>query len=137
MLLDTPNPAEFPTTSGAFDRSYNGYYDCFVAKLAMTAAPPPTNTPTRTPTRTPTATPTSTPTPTATPLGPWAAWHTGDLPLFVPPAGTAAVVQYGNMATPVPFAAYVSGVALFDTGAIERDEHNQHNAAGRQRIPTR
>ena len=48
----------FPTTLGAFDRSYNGEVDAFVAKLAMGAFPPPTET------STPTATATASPTPT-------------------------------------------------------------------------
>ena len=38
----------FPTTLGAFDRSYNGEVDAFVAKLAMGAFPPPTETSTPT-----------------------------------------------------------------------------------------
>lgn len=111
-VMGSTNSRDFPTTPGAFDRSHNGGDDAFVAKLAMIEAPPPTRTPTATPTRTPTSTP------TATPLGPWAAWHAGDLPLLVPPIGVDAVVDYGNMATPVPLAAHVAGAALFDTGAI-------------------
>ena len=37
---------------------------------------------------------------------------------LVPPNGVNAVVKYGNMATPVPLTAHVSGAALFDTGTI-------------------
>ena len=36
----------------------------------------------------------------------------------MPPNGVVAVVDYGNMATPVPLRAQVAGAALFDTGAI-------------------
>jgi hypothetical protein len=42
----------------------------------------------------------------------------GDLPLLVPPAGAAAVVEFGNLATPAPFAAHVAGAALFGTNAV-------------------
>ncbi len=58
----------FPTTEGAFDRTFDGggwYADAFVAKLRQGELPPPTPTPT--PTNTPTATPTPSPTPTVTP----------------------------------------------------------------------
>ena len=58
------------------------------------------------------------PTPTPTPIGPWAAWHAGETPLLVPPNGVDAVVDYGNMATPVPLMARVSGAALFGTGTV-------------------
>ena len=34
------------------------------------------------------------------------------------PNGVNAVLDYGNMATPVPLTAHVAGAALFDTGAI-------------------
>ena len=46
------------------------------------------------------------------------AWHAGEAQLLVPPNGVDAVVDYGNMVTPVPLLAYVAGAALFDTGAI-------------------
>ena len=36
----------------------------------------------------------------------------------MPPNGVDAVVDYGNMTTPVPLMARVSGAALFDTGTI-------------------
>ena len=36
----------------------------------------------------------------------------------MPSNGVAAVVDYGNMVTPVPLTAHVSGAALFDTGTI-------------------
>ncbi len=58
----------FPTTEGAFDRTFDGggwYADAFVAKLRQGELPPPTPTPT--PTNTPTSTPTASPTPTSTP----------------------------------------------------------------------
>ena len=48
---------------------------------------------------------------------PWASWAQGDRPLLVPPAGAAAVVDYGNQTPPVPLAAQVTGAALFDAGA--------------------
>lgn len=35
--IDSP---DFPATPGAFDTTYNGYYDAFVVKLAMVAGPP-------------------------------------------------------------------------------------------------
>ncbi len=57
----------FPTTEGAFDRTFDGggwYADAFVVKLRQGELPPPTPTPT--PTNTPTATPTPSPTPTTT-----------------------------------------------------------------------
>ena len=59
--------SDFPSTAGAFARSYNGgFYDAFVVKLAMGAGPAPTPTATATSTPSPTATATATPTPTAT-----------------------------------------------------------------------
>ena len=97
----------FPTTLGAFDRSYNGGGDGFVAKLAMGALPPPTetstptatatvsptptqtptsthtSTPTYTPTHTPTATATTTPTATVTPTATQVVRHQY-LPLMLP-----------------------------------------------------
>ena len=36
----------------------------------------------------------------------------------MPPNGVDAVVDYGNMTTPVPLRAHVAGAALFDTGTI-------------------
>lgn len=36
----------------------------------------------------------------------------------MPANGVNAVVDYGNMVTPVPLMAYVAGAALFDTGTI-------------------
>lgn len=131
-LAGYTDSTNFPTTSGAFDRTYNGDEDGFIAQIAYgtgpivtptrtpTATPTatPTRTPTATPTRTPTRAPTNTPTPTATPVGPWAAWHADELPLQVPPNGVDAVVDYGNMAPPVPLRAYVAGAALFDTGTF-------------------
>ena len=139
ILVGFTTSNDFPTTPGAFDTSFNGSCsptscgDAFVAKLALSTAPTPTpshtpsRTPTNTPTRTPTPTATRTPTPTATatstptpstPIGPWAAWHAGEAPLLVPPNGVDAVVDYGNMATPVPLAAHILGAALFDTATI-------------------
>ncbi len=41
-----------------------------------------------------------------------------EAPLLVPPNGVAAIVDYGNMATPVPLRVPVAGAALFDTGTI-------------------
>ncbi|MCB0204054.1 MAG: SBBP repeat-containing protein [Anaerolineae bacterium] len=70
----------FPTTPGAFDRSYNGNGDAFVAKLAIGGSGA-TATPTRTPTRTPTATATRTPTPTPT-------FTPTPLPTATPPLAT-------------------------------------------------
>ena len=59
--------SDFPSTAGAFARSYNGgFYDAFVVKLAMGAGPAPTPTATATSTPSPTATATATSTPTAT-----------------------------------------------------------------------
>jgi len=85
--------ADFPTTSGAFDTTYNGGSDAFVVLMSPGGAMPtptptptptatatPTPTPTWTPTHTPTPTPTSTPTPTATatptPAPTWTPTHT-------------------------------------------------------------
>jgi hypothetical protein len=59
--------ATFPTTLDAFDTSYNGDGDAFVAKLAMGAFPQPTETSTPTATATVSPTPTQTPTPTHMP----------------------------------------------------------------------
>ena len=58
------NSVDYPTTAGAFDRSYNGgTYDAFVTKLALNGAIGPTATPTRSATPTATRTPTRTATP--------------------------------------------------------------------------
>lgn len=73
FVTGATSSTDFPTSSGAFDRSHNGAEDVFVAKLGMvngTPIPTPTRTPTRTPTLT--LTPTLTPTPirTSTPSSP-------------------------------------------------------------------
>lgn len=121
-LAGYTDSTNFPTTSGAFDRTYNGGEDGFIAQIAYENGPivTPTRTPTSTPTptRTSTPTPTNTPTPTSTPVGPWAAWRASEMPLLVPPNGVDAVVDYGNMTLPVPLNAYVAGAALFDTGTF-------------------
>ncbi len=89
LVVGRTESSNFPTTAGAFDRSYEGAGDAFLVKLALGSASAPTATPTTQPhshlpvvrrnyhpsagqTRTPTATPTRaatasrTPTPTRT-----------------------------------------------------------------------
>lgn len=69
LLTGMTDSFNFPTTAGAYDTTWNGEFDGFLAKLeAAPIIPTPTATGTlsATPTRTPTATPTETRTPTAT-----------------------------------------------------------------------
>ena len=40
-LIGTTVSANFPTTAGAFDTTYNGDFDAFVTKLDLVAGPPP------------------------------------------------------------------------------------------------
>lgn len=68
-IIGTTYGSSFPTTGGAYDTSFNGDRDAFVAKLSgmgPSSPPPPTATATSTPLPTATPTPTATSTPTAT-----------------------------------------------------------------------
>jgi hypothetical protein len=63
--------SDFPTTAGAFDTSYNGDGDAFVAKISTSEVPPtPTATATWTLIPSPTATPSGTPPVTPAPTSP-------------------------------------------------------------------
>ena len=66
-VMGNTNSVNFVTTAGAFQTTYGGNGDVFVAKLAIPATVSPTPTPTPTPTLTPTPTPTPTRTPIPTP----------------------------------------------------------------------
>ncbi|MGQ9928357.1 MAG: SBBP repeat-containing protein [Chloroflexaceae bacterium] len=106
--------ADFPTTPGAFDTTYNGNGDAFVVKLTMaggggptptaTPAPPPTSTPTATPTPPPTSTPTATPIPTSTPTAtpiPTATPTPDNYRLYLPRI-MQPLPAPGNTPTPLP-----------------------------------
>ena len=76
---------DFPTTAGAYDGTYHGGSDAFVAKLSLEAVPTPTSTWTPTSTHTPTVTQTPTRTATLSPT------------VYVPP-------------TPIPYVDTAMGV---------------------------